>query len=66
MRLKLKLDMMAINWSGPKETAPERCSVCEAPFTEDDAPLSAWSTEGWCASFCDACVDKHIEVEASP
>jgi hypothetical protein len=65
MRLRLKIDSMAIHWSGPKETAPERCSVCEAPFTEDDVPTSIWSSEGWAASFCDHCVKKYIELEQS-
>jgi hypothetical protein len=66
MRLRLKIDSMAINWSGPAETPPERCSVCEAPFTEDDVPTSVWSSEGWAASFCDDCVEKCIELEKTP
>ena len=66
MRLRLKIDSMAINWSAPAETPPERCSVCEAPFTEDDVPTSVWSSEGWAASFCDDCVEKYIELEKTP
>jgi hypothetical protein len=63
MRLKLKLDGLSINWQGPDQTPPDRCSFCEAPFTEDDVPLSMWSSEGWCASFCDDCAPANVEVE---
>jgi hypothetical protein len=63
MRLKLTVDMMALNWGGPDQQVTGRCSICEAPFEEDDVPLCMWSSEGWSASLCDACVDKHVEVE---
>ena len=65
MRFKLKLDGLSVHWKGPNETAPDRCSFCEAPFAEDDVPLSMWSTEGWAAAFCDRCADKHVEVVES-
>ena len=63
MRFKLKLDGISVHWSGPNQRPPDRCAFCEAPFSPDDVPLSMWSSEGWCASFCDRCVDRHVEVE---
>ena len=63
MRLKLDVDMMALDWGGPNERPTDRCSLCEAPFTEDDVPLAMWSSDGWSASLCDACARKHVEVE---
>jgi hypothetical protein len=63
MRLKLNVGRMALNWGGPDQPVTDRCSLCEAPFTEDFCPLSMGSSEGWSASLCDACVDKHVEVE---
>jgi hypothetical protein len=66
MRLRLKLDPLLVNWGGPDERVTDRCSVCEAPFDEEDIPLCMWSSEGWAARFCDACVAKHVEVEKTP
>ena len=63
MRLKLSLDSPAIHWKGPNQTPPDRCSFCDAPIGQDDTPLSMWTTDGFCASFCDACVDQHVEME---
>jgi hypothetical protein len=63
MRLKLNVDMAMLSWGSPEERPTGRCSLCETPFTEDDVPLSMWSSEGWGASLCDACADKLVEVE---
>jgi hypothetical protein len=62
MKLKLNIDALAINWGGPDQQRTDRCSICEVPFDEDDIPLGAWSSDGWAAAFCDACVKKYIEV----
>jgi hypothetical protein len=34
-------------------------------FDEDDGPLCMWSSEGWAARLCDACVKKHVSSEAT-
>ena len=65
MRLKLNLDSLSVNWEGPDQTPGDRCSFCDAPIGEDDVPVVMWSSEGWTARFCDACVAKHVEAEKS-
>jgi hypothetical protein len=63
MRLRLRLDPLAVNFGGPEQQQTDRCSVCETPFPEGYNPLCTWSSEGWAARFCDACVDRYIELE---
>lgn len=53
-------DPALISWAGPDETPPEACSVCDAQIPEGAVPLMMWNPDGWCAVFCDDCVERWI------
>ena len=57
-------DPTMLSWGGPDEPAAEECSICDAPFSEDDVPLIMWREDGWCVRLCDACVERWIEAKA--
>jgi hypothetical protein len=46
---------MAVSWGGPDEQRTDRCSYCERPFHEDEAPLILWNEHSWTAEFCEDC-----------
>lgn len=53
-------DPTLLSWGGPDEAVSETCSICEAPFAEDDVPLRMWREDGWSIALCDACVRRWI------
>jgi hypothetical protein len=48
-----------IVWSQPKSPRPTLCSLCFGGIGERDVPLMLWSTDGYCAQFCEDC-QEHI------
>lgn len=53
------INPMLLNWGGPDEIAADRCSLCDAPFGDDDIPLRLWRSDGWCVAFCGDCQKRH-------
>ena len=51
-------DWTQVSWGGPDEQVAEACSYCDAPLAEDSVPLMIWNSDGWCAQFCDACMQR--------
>jgi hypothetical protein len=58
------LDPQKINWGGPEERRTEVCSYCGDRLNEDSVPLILWTSEGWCAEFCDHCQATHWAVQS--
>jgi len=56
------LDPLAVSWTGPRQPAPETCSICETAVGSADLPLVLWLGDGWCARLCEACVDRWVIV----
>jgi hypothetical protein len=63
LRFRAGFDPTLLSWGGPTEPVTEQCSICDAAFGKDDAPLIMWNERGWCVRLCDRCVDRWIEVE---
>jgi hypothetical protein len=58
LRPKQGFDWLAVSWGGPDQQRTDKCSYCEAPLKPDDVPLILWNEQGWCAEFCEACVQR--------
>jgi len=60
LRFRSDFDPIGLSWGGPDEPQSETCSICDAPLGE--APLRMWREDEWAVCFCDACVERWIEV----
>ncbi len=56
LRFRDEFDPTLLSWGGPDELPADQCSICDAPFDEDEVPLIMWREDGWCARLCDCCI----------
>lgn len=53
---KLDFDWKRVTWGRPDSPPSALCSYCSAVIPEDDVPLIVWSEKGYCARFCETCM----------
>jgi hypothetical protein len=47
-----------VAWGRPDSPQRALCSYCHGKIDDDDVPLMLWNDAGYCAQFCDACIEK--------
>lgn len=66
LRPRQSFDWTRVGWEGPDETPGETCSYCDAAIPEDAVPLILFREDGWCARFCDACMQSEFGFAPLP
>lgn len=59
LRMRKGFDWTRVVWTRPDSPPPAVCSYCSGALS--DVPLMMWNSRGACISFCDDCVERHME-----
>jgi hypothetical protein len=67
IRPRRGFDWQRVKWGAPDAPRTEHCSYCGDKLPRDDdafVPLTMWTSDGWCAEFCDHCQAAWWGIEA--
>jgi hypothetical protein len=57
-------DWTRVQWGAPTAVQSDDCSYCGAAIPDEIIPLRLWTTRGWAAVFCEACMRTWWGIES--